>query len=505
MIAIEQGFHKIFDIFKNGATAFPVRDALAGIEVKRALEYVLWDGLATQVMVTLTAGIFLVSFALELGASNTVIGLLAAIPPLAELFQIPAIYIVERVRNRRFLVVLNSFLARVFWLPIAAIPFVCPPGLAIPVLIAAMCLYATFSAISHCGWNSWMRDLIPQDRLGDFFSRRMRLSTICAIVLSLAAAVFIDAWKVQNPGDLVSGYSAVFLVGLAAGFVGVYYISRTPEPKMLPSEGHHFMKLLAAPVKDINFKNLLVFLGSWNFAVNLAAPFFTVYMLTLLGLDLTWVIAFSVLSQLVSAGSYRIWGFAADRFSNKSVLKVSGPLFMLCILGWTFTTLPDVHALTIPLLIAIHILIGISTAGVTLASGNISLKLAPQGKATSYLASSTVVNSLAAGIAPIMGGLCADFFAARELSLTLNWKDPVATVAFKTLDFQHWDFFFFFAFIIGLYSLVRLSRVNETGWVTEHILLQEIAAEMKREMRNLSTVGGLRMLVRFPLARIRER
>jgi hypothetical protein len=144
VIAIEQGFHKIFDILKNRATAFPVRDALAGIEVKRALDYVLWDGLATQVMVTLTAGIFLVSFALELGASNTVIGLLAAIPPLAELFQIPAIYIVERVRNRRFLVVLNSFLARVFWLPITAIPFVCPPDLAIPVLIAALCLYAIF-------------------------------------------------------------------------------------------------------------------------------------------------------------------------------------------------------------------------------------------------------------------------------------------------------------------------------------------------------------------------
>ncbi len=505
MIAIEQGFHRIFDIFKNGATAFPVKDALAGIEVKRALDYVLWDGLATQVMVTLTAGIFLVAFALELGASYTVIGLLAAIPPLAELFQIPAIYIVERVRNRRFLVVLNSFLARCFWIPIAAIPFVCPPDLAIPVLIASMCVYATFSAISHCGWNSWMRDLIPQDRLGDFFSRRMKLSTIFAIVLSLCAAAFIDAWELRMPGALASGYSAVFMAGFAAGLVGVYYLSKTPEPKMLPSEGHHFMKLLAAPIKDINFKNLLIFLGSWNFAVNLAAPFFTVYMLTLLGLDITWVIAFSVLSQVVSAGFYRIWGRAADRFSNKSVLKVSGPLFMLCILAWTFTTLPDVHALTIPLLIGIHILIGISTAGVTLASGNISLKLAPQGKATSYLASSTVVNSLAAGIAPVMGGMCADFFAARELSLTLTWKDPVSIVAFETLDLQHWDFFFFFAFLIGLYSLYRLSRVNETGCVKEHILLQEMAVEMKREMRNLSTVGGLRMLVRFPIARLREK
>jgi len=43
---------------------------------------------------------------------------------------------------------------------------------------------------------------------------------------------------------------------------------------------------------------------------------------------------------------------------------------------------------------------GVAMAGVTLASGNIGLKLAPKGEATVYLASSNLVNSIAAGIAP---------------------------------------------------------------------------------------------------------
>ena len=51
-------------------------------------------------MVTLTGGVFLVAFALKLEASNTIIGLLAAIPPLAQLIQIPAIYLVEKYRVR---------------------------------------------------------------------------------------------------------------------------------------------------------------------------------------------------------------------------------------------------------------------------------------------------------------------------------------------------------------------------------------------------------------------
>ena len=46
-------------------------------------------------------------------------------------------------------------------------------------------------------------------------------------------------------------------------------------------------------------------------------------------------------------------------------------------LGFTNAN-PNKYFLTIPLLIGIHILMGIATAGITLASGNIGLKLAPK-------------------------------------------------------------------------------------------------------------------------------
>lgn len=56
--------------------------------------------------------------------------------------------------------------------------------------------------------------------------------------------------------------------------------------------------------------------------------------------------------------------------------------------------MPEKHMFTFPLLIIIHIFMGISMAGVTLASGNIGLKLAPKGGATAYLAANSLVNSL---------------------------------------------------------------------------------------------------------------
>jgi len=485
---------------------FETKESLTDEEIRRGLKLVIRDGLATQAMVTLTGGIFLVAFALQLGASNTVIGLLAAIPPLAELLQMPAIYVVDRVQKRRLVVVAASLAARLCWLPIVLIPFFFSPEQGIFVLIASIALYASFSAISHCGWNSWMRDLIPQDRLGAFFSRRLTLSTALALVISLAAGFFIDSWKTVFPDLAAYGYSALFLSGLVAGLFGITLLARTPEPRMVTAdEEDGLLAAIRKPFADINFRNLIVFLGSWNFAVNLAAPFFTVYMLQTIGLDISVVVALGVGSQIMNIVFYRSWGRISDRYSNKSVLAVSGPLFMLAIFAWMFVTLPDVYILTYPLLVLIHILMGVSLAGVSLASGNISLKMAPRGQATGYLAASTFTNSVAAGIAPILGGLFVDFFAERELLWTLIWKSPVRELVFVTLDLRQWEFFFLFAFILGLYSLHRLAAVQEEGEAKEQEVVDALIAGVRRDMRNFSPAGGLRDLVKFPFSSARGR
>jgi len=479
---------------------FGVKDTLTEEEVQSGLRAVIKDGLASQAMGTLTGGVFLVAFALKLGASNLSIGLLAAIPSLTQLIQIPAIYLVEKYRVRRAISVYASALSRIFWLAIALIPFLFSIEAGLTFLVVALLLHTAFGAVSNCSWNSWMRDLVPQERLGSFYSKRMSLTAALGIVLILGAGFYIDKWKGLFPDHELYGFSILFFLGFLAGMLGLYFISTIPEPRMAPThEKPKFFKLILQPFKDANFKSLIMFMGSWNFAVNLAAPFFTVYMLKRLQLDMSFIIALTVLSQLANLTFLRIWGKFSDRFSNKSVLGVSGPLFMLCILAWTFTTMPEKHVLTAPLLVTIHVFMGISTAGVTLASGNIGLKLAPKGQATAYLAANNLSNCLAAGTAPILGGKFADFFAGRELSWTLKYTGPGRELAVQTLNLQQWDFFFFLAFLIGLYSIHRLARVKEVGEVEEKIVRQQLVSGVIHAMRNLSTAAGLRHMTQIPL------
>ena len=120
-----------------------VRDRDKGRDVQVGLRALLYEGGCSKVMDSLTSGAFLVAFALLLGASDTVVGLLAAVSPLTQFLQIPAIYLVERTASRKALVVLSTFLSRISWLAVAAIPWFVAPGQRIPALI--VCLFFYFS------------------------------------------------------------------------------------------------------------------------------------------------------------------------------------------------------------------------------------------------------------------------------------------------------------------------------------------------------------------------
>jgi len=484
---------------------FNTEETLSENQIQSALKNIIRDGVASQAMGILTGGAFLVAFAVKLGASNFVIGLLAAIGPLAQLLQLPSIFIVEKIRNRRLITVIAAALSRVCWLIIALSPFIFPAKIAIAVLLILLAAVSAFGAVSGCSWNSWMRDLIPENMMGSFFSKRMQISTGIGIALSILAALYLDFWKKQFAEQELAGYSILFLSGFGAGVLGLFFLAKTPEIRMPQvRERLKIFKLLSLPFKDENFRKLIAFMCSWNFAVNLAGPFFMVYMLKRLGLSMSFIIGLSIVSQVMNFLFLKIWGKYTDRFSNKSVLAICGPLFIISILAWTFTTMPEKYFLTIPLLIVIHIVMGLSSAGVSLASGNISLKLAPKGQATTYLATNTIANSIAAGIAPILGGKFADYFSGRELAWTLNYKSPTGEFALPTLNLQQWDFFFALAFLIGLYALHRLTMIKEVGEVEEKVVINELFAEVSGQVRQLSSVDGLRQMISFPFSIVRD-
>ncbi len=466
---------------------------------------ILYDALASEAMGTLTTGVFLVGFAVALGASNVEIGMLAAVPFAVQFLQLPAVVLVERLRTRRAISTWAAGIGRSVLIAAAAAPFLGATA-GIVTLIVCVALHQAMAAIAGCAWNSWMRDLVPEGEYGRFFGRRAAATTALATALALLCGLLIDSWKRVAPAHSAIAYSCLFVASAAIGLLGVWLLSITPDQPMPPaSQRTRISILLATPFHDANFRRLIIFLSSWNFAANLAAPFFVVYMLKTLGYSMAIVIALTTASQLSNLAALSIWGNLIDRFSNKAVLKISAPLFLACTLAWTFTGLAWVGPATLYLLLAVHMLMGIATAGVALASGNIAMKLAPAGQATAFLAASSVVSATCAAIAPIIGGFFADFFAARDLTLAFTWKGGVGEVTIQVLHFHAWTFFFGLACVVGFYSLHRLSFVQETGGTTDPLLVRHLLLEARRSIHSLSSAAGLLRVVRMPTWFVRPR
>src|SRR5262245_29936214 len=450
----------------------------------------------------LYGGVILVGFALELGATPAIIGLLAAIPFLAQISQLAGVALIERVRQRRTIVLLAVTMARTLILSLALVSFAEGP-LQLSLLVLAQAAISLCGAVGGCAFNAWVHEVVPREALGNLFSRRLFWSTVLSSVGALSAGYLVQAWP---PDDRLQAYAIAFVAAGAAGFMSSYYLLRVPEPPMrrtgpiLP-----FTELLRAPLVDANFRNVVGFMAAWNLASNVAAPFITVYLLRQIGYELGTVTTTWAAGQTATALTMAWWGRVSDRLSNKAILRVALPAYFASLIALAFIALPERHPFTLPLLFLIQIVMGAASGGTGLATGNLGLKLAPQGQGTAYLAVVTLAGSLAAGLAALSGGLLAEWFAARQLAFSFSWTSPGITRQVTVLQFRHWEFLFAISFTLGFYALHRLSRISEGEEHSERTVIQQLVIEASRSIDQLSPIEGLRTVILLPFGRLRDR
>ena len=460
---------------------FKTSPNLNGTQLQSGLKYIVKEGLAGEVMVNLTGGTFLIAMVLHLGATNFQIGLLAALPIFANVFQLVSVWLVKKYENRRAITLISSFIARFALIIVGVLPFAFTGVGSVEVLIFLLSIHYLFGSIAGGSWNSWMKDLVPDSMLGKYFSHRTKLMQIISVSSNLLIAIFLDYLKTHSPENLTQSYYIMILAGAFAGMLGLYWLSKADEPKPLPATENVFLQM-TKPLKDVNFRNLLIFNSFWAFALNLAVPFFTVFMMKTIGLSLTYIMALMIIGQLSGIFSIKMWGRYADRYSNKTIINVCAPLYIVCIFAMVFAAIPGQLLYSVIILLVINIFSGISVSGINLALNNIGMKLAPAQHATAYISTKTIVISLASAIAPMLGGLAADFFTTHQLVWTIEWRSVSGNSALNMINLHGWNFFFIIGGILAIFSLKTLSNVKEAGEVNKDRVAVYLRGRMRKNI-----------------------
>lgn len=476
---------------------FRPKENLTPDEIDTGLRVLVYDAMCSFMMSALAGGAFLTAFALILGASNKFIGLMAAVFPFCQVLQIPSILLVEKLRLRKMIAILGVFHARICYIVLGLLPWIAPTEWRLPMLLGLLALYHSLTAIAVCSWNSWLRDLIPERIMASYFGQRLAWGTALAAGIGLAAGVAVDMRGRIGLSDTTI-YSVLICLGGMVGMTGAIVLLRVPEPKIQHAMGYDLRQLLAEPFRNRAFRRVLVFLASWNFAVNMALPFFTVYLLKNMHLKIGIVMGLTVLTQLTNIVCFKPWGHLADRLSERSILSIAGPIFLLSLALWPCAMMPPWLAGQLAILAVIHVLAGIAMSGSTVASYSLALKSAPREKATAYLATNSLVMGLGGCSAPVIAGFVSDWLEPEQLAALMprffeGGRLMGGVGMAREGGINSLDVVFAMAIMAGIFALQRLVKVGQESRLGRGLefaeLLQMPAFFLRRRELDLTREG----------------
>lgn len=392
--------------------------------LRTSLQASTLDGILAAIFSATTSGVLLTNFLLKLGATPVEIGLLSSIPMLVNLLQPLGAYIADRTTSRHNYCLWIFSTSRLLWLILLlAIGWVSSSNAASHQLIfwTLGIILATniLGALGSSAWFSWMAALVPHRLRGRYFGLRNSVASLTNLLTVPILGFVVSTWSCET-----NGYAVVLLLGVVAGiaslgfqFLMVDVNPQLPQATALykskikgtsrldPEENVHSPREELSIFKNTNFLRFLLYIGLWMFAVNLSMPFFNLYLLDNLALDLRWATIYASLISGANLVMLVLWGKLADRVGNRPLLLLAGIIVAVTPLFWLGTGADSVSLwLWLPL---IHLLTGGAGAAIELCSSNIQMELAPVERPSGYFATAAAVAGICGGLGTTAGSFLA--------------------------------------------------------------------------------------------------
>jgi MFS family permease len=412
--------------------------------IRTSLKASTADSVLASVYSLGTSGILLSNFLVELGASPVVFGMLSSIPMLVNLIQPLGAFLSERSTSRFQYSLRTHGIGRLLWL-VLVIGII---GVSLGVinthqLVILTLLIVLFSnllgGLGTASWLSWVAMIVPRRLRGRFFGTRNSAANLTNLVCVPIAGVAVSHWY----SGTLQGYGVVLLVSIVFGIVGLgcqyfqvdmnpqsqntYYGKLTQisdiqsevakdESSEIPQSIHPPQNQLANSVwKNSNFLRFLLYFAFWNLAVNLSAPFFNLYMLDTLDLNVSYVTIYNSLQAGATLLMLILWGKLADKIGNRPILISIGILVAATPLLWLGIGANRLDIwLWLPLL---HILAGGTWAAIDLCSNNIQLAIAPIKNQSIYFAIAAAVAGVSGALGTTIGSFIVQFAEFGGLGL----------------------------------------------------------------------------------------
>ncbi len=361
----------------------------------------------------------MILYAKSLGASATVLGLIAGMMPLLVIFQIPAASHINRIGYRRF--VLAGWSTRVaFIFLMAVVPLVVPwlnPANGLALLLALLFCFNLSRGISSCAWLPWITQLVPESLRGKYLARDAAVQNFASFVTFLVAAATLagetQPWQ----------FAAVFAFSAAMGAVSLLFLKRIPD---VPTPQEPRQSTASVPwlamANHPPFKKLLLAVIAWSVAYGGMTAFTVAFLKVHSGMSEGKILLISSMSFLGGVSSLGLMAHRFDRVGSKPVLGVACGGWLLVLGGWVALAGGAVPA-SLGKVLVLQFFMGLLAALANMANNRLAMAIVPAMGRNHFFALYSVLNNVTLGLAPIAWGMLIDAVGERRpVWLGLEWN-----------------------------------------------------------------------------------
>lgn len=377
-----------------------------------------WFNLCNAIAFQITLGSPMILYAKTLGASATVLGVIAAMTPLLTICQIPAAHYLARFGYRRF-VLMGWGLRTLFVFAIAAIPLLSFLERSAKIQAVLLCLFAfnLLRGISSGAWLPWITDLIPEDVRGRFLSRDQLFTHVGSL-----GGVCLSAFALHgNPEPWQ--FAAIFLLSASGGSVSLLFLNRIPDIE----QGETLRRSnVRVPWKAIitypPFLRLCVFNLLFVLTLGGVGVFTIAFLKSTAHLEESTILYLTSLQFIGAMLTLPFIGPILDRIGNKPIMTVGLWLLSAIVLGWVLLAariLPSSHTLIGALFFAS----GIAGSNFGVANVRMTMETMPPMGRSHFFAFFSVITSLGLGLSPLLAGIGIDWVGSFEaISGPVHWN-----------------------------------------------------------------------------------
>ena len=397
--------------------AFYRSDIFAEDDNARSRAMSIFEGCTARTVFNLTSGAFLAGYANFLGANDAFNGIIGAIPVLAGVIQLFSPMYFERCEKRKPQAAILNFLHRFILGLMVFIPLVAVEK-SLRLLLLSVVYFVAYLAVSFANpaASGILIDLTPEKIRGKYFGKRESYLIGFGMAVALILGRVMDAFKAS--GNVYGGFVANFSVILFFSFANLFFWSRIKEPQVRRKKTIFSLKqVLTIPLENSGFRKVIIFFVIYNIGIQIGGPFFSVYMVTGLKLDYTFITFMGMLSTIANVSLVRIWGRLADRKSWDFVMKHAILLLGIVHFTWFFVNASNAFLL-VPVL---HIFSGAAWAGIGISTFNIQFIYSPEEGRTVYIGFNAALGGLVGFLGTLVGSMLLVTFGKMDLHiLTFN-------------------------------------------------------------------------------------